>query len=111
MGNTVTAVYSRNRISITRALHQYDYGQKLLFEEFELGESFEVHFANSKESEVIVKTGAENAVDIPDCCLKSGNDIIAWLYAHTGDEDGETAYTIYIPVIRRASIPAEGGGC
>lgn len=105
MSHYVTATYSDKRITITRALHQYDYGQTLVLDGFLYDGEFEVHFANSREDEVIVAQGADSEVQIPDACLESGNDIVAWVFGHTAESDGETTYTIYIPVHKRGNIP------
>jgi hypothetical protein len=46
--------------------------------------------------------GNADGVDIPDACLTSGEPIYAWVFLHTGEDDGETEYTVSIPVIARA---------
>ena len=105
MSNTVTATYSNTKVSVTRALHQYDYGQKLVLDGFDMEDGFEAHFANSEEETAIVKTGRNNEVLIPNQVLKSGQDIICWIYGHSFLWDGETVYTVHIPVIKRSEAP------
>ena len=104
MGNTVLVKYYRSRWTVTRALTQYDYGQVLEFDEgFELGETYDVHFANygDMDRETVVVTGDANGAAIPDTCLEHGSDILAWIYVHSGEDDGESVYRIIIPVMKR----------
>jgi hypothetical protein len=101
MSNFVVAKYSKTKRSVTRALTQYDRGQILVFEGFELPEEYEVHFANSTSQKATSVIGNVNGVQIPDRYLRTGENIIAWLYTHSGLYSGESAYTIYIPVLKR----------
>lgn len=103
--NTVTAYHSANGFSKINALHQYDYGQTLRFEGFNLPDAYEVHFSNDQHSgKSTTAIGNKDGVLIPDIYLTTGRDVWAWLFLHAGEDDGETVYTIQIPVIRRASI-------
>lgn len=88
----------------TRPLYRYDYGQILSIENLELPEVFEVHFSNSPNGSSTTQIGRDNQVDIPDMYLQSGNPVYAWIFLHTGQDDGETVYYIKIPVKNRASI-------
>lgn len=86
----------------TATIWQYDYGQVLVIDGFELPEYYEVHFADSNGVEAMVQIGTADGVSIPDDLLRSGNDIMAYVYLHTGDADGETVKVIHIPVSKRA---------
>lgn len=88
----------------TRALYQYDYGQKLKFLDLNLPEAYEVHFSNYDRGEATVTVATSNEVAIPDVYLQTGLNIFVWLYLHAGQNDGETEYMLIIPVIRRAAI-------
>lgn len=100
--NQVTATFNSCGYSSTASLYQYDYGQKLVFDGFDLPAAFEVHFSNGLAEDATTQIGADNAVDIPDAYLLTGKNISAWIYLHTGNDDGETTYFIEIPVTERA---------
>lgn len=101
--NIVIALFSGNWKTKTSRLWQYDYGRILQIVGLELPEFFEVHFSNSEDCD-IAKTaiGNDNIVTIPDEYFISGKDIYAWIYLHSGEDDGETKYMITIPINRRA---------
>ena len=101
--NIVIALFSGNWKTKTSRLWQYDYGRILQIVGLELPEFFEVHFSNSEDCD-IAKTaiGNDNIVKIPDEYFISGKDIYAWIYLHSGEDDGETKYMITIPINRRA---------
>ena len=100
--NIVHATFGSIREAITRAIHQYDYGQVLRFVGITLPPTYEVHFSNSKTGTARTAIGDENGVTIPEYYTQSGADIYAWVYLHTGQNDGETVYTVRIPVKPRA---------
>lgn len=106
MSKVVCATWSRTKQSVTRALHQYDYGMRLTFSGFDLepDDEVEVHFANKGSEDSIVQFGNGSGVLIPDECLKPGTDIDAYVYCHERRCDGETVYHIMIPVIKRARV-------
>lgn len=107
--NIVTAPISANRITKTRPLHQYDYGQVLKIVGDDLPELYTVHFSNVlMDGEAIVEAGNADGVPIPDALLETGLTVYAWLYLHTGDSDGETVCTVIIPVIKRSKPTDEG---
>ena len=107
MTNIVTAPIGANRMTKTRSIYQYNYGQVLVLTGIELPPAYEVHFSNSEFGVSKVQIGNSDGVTIPDEYLESGADIYAWLYLHTGADDGETVYKILIPVEKRASISPE----
>lgn len=107
---TFGTLFGRSRSAVAaRSLHQWDYGQVLQFFGIDLPELYSVHFSNLPlGGEAIVEVGNAEGVPIPDALLETGLPIYAWVYLHTGDSDGETAYTVTIPVIKR-SEPTDGG--
>lgn len=100
--NQVTAYFSPCGGSKTRSLYQWDYGQELVFDGFDLPSTFEVHFANEFGGDSVTQIASDNVVTIPDMLLTSGANVYAWIFLHTGDADGETVYYIEIPVMERA---------
>ena len=96
--------YSSNGYTKTRAAYQYDYGQVLRLEGFPEGmlpDPFEVHFSVGNG---LAKTqiGTDSAVSVLDECLERYGTIAAWLFLHDTASDGETKYTIEIPVRSRS---------
>lgn len=102
--NIVTALLRPGGVTTTRPLYQYDYGQILRFTGQELPAAYEVHFANDGAASSTTSIGGPDGVQIPDAYLQSGAAIRAWLYLHTGPDDGETRFEVYIPVKTRAAI-------
>lgn len=102
MSNIVTALYNDTGRARTRPLYRYDYGQVLKIYGTTLPETYEVHFSNSVRDEAVTVTGNVNGVEVPDACLMDGRPVYAWLYMHTGEDDGETVFHITIPVIDRS---------
>lgn len=109
MSNIVTAVFSPGcrEALIEDGIFQWDYGQVLQFVGIDLPETYEVHFANPGSPEAAPQIGSADGVKIPDAVLTSGGPINAWVFLHTGEDDGETVYQVTIPVIRR---PKPGDG-
>jgi hypothetical protein len=102
MNNIITAVFGGRREARTRALYQWDYGIILQFIGPALPVVYEVHFSASPTGEAAVVIGDEDGVAIPDEYLTTAGILYAWVYLHTGDSDGETRYTVTIPVTFRA---------
>lgn len=101
----VYARFHKNGFFMTRAVYQYDYGQVLDISEFpNLPDSFEMHYATKGETESLLQFGSNGVVPIPDILLQNPATVIAWLYLHDGESDGETRYVIEIPVRPRAEI-------
>ena len=102
-GNVVTASFQDGRITLTAPLWQYDYGQILRFTGVSLPETYEVHFSNTKDrGNAKTAIGNANGVFIPDEFLTTGGSVFAWVFLHTGEDDGETEYRARIPVNKRA---------
>ena len=94
--------YSAGGYTKARAAYQYDYGQVLELEGFpELPSSFEMHFSIGG-GQAITRIGTDGTVAIPNVCLERYGTATAWLFLHDAVTDGETKYTIEIPVRGRA---------
>lgn len=106
MSNVVNA-HVRGTTCGTTPLYQYDYGQILKIHGVELPDAYEVHFSNTQNGNATVSIGNADGVQIPDIYLRSGAPVYAWIYLHTGEDDGETKYLITIPVIGRAAITGD----
>ena len=106
---TLHAVFTRNQNEVTTSeLFQWDIGQQLCIEGLSgIDENTEVHFANNRMIQAIVKTGTfeDNAltVDIPNEFLQSGGVIHgrAWVYVNENTAVGQTIRTINIPIVPR----------
>lgn len=101
MDYNYTSANLANRRQITTApLYQYDYGQILQISGIDLPDTFEVHFSvNNQPTKTVM--GSNGEVVIPDYCLTVGSAITAYIFLHSGADDGETEYVIKIPVTRR----------
>ena len=105
--NILKVVFGANRTSMenyarSASLWQYDYGQKLLIEGVTLPMAYEVHFSNKRHGNSVTVIGDDTGVNIPDEMLLSGQDVYAWVYLHSTENDGETEYMVTIPVNKRA---------
>lgn len=102
MSNILEAKFQEDQTFVTTTrLWQYDYGQILKIEGLVLPSTFEVHFANAKDSATVTQIGQGRQVVIPDSLLQTGNQIFAYIYLHNTVNDGETVYKITIPVVSR----------
>lgn len=102
--NIVTASFGAQKKVTTRTVYQYDYGMLLKVVGLELPEYYEIHFCNVNDTETIAKDSNPDGVLIPNEMLKAGKSIIAYIFIHTGDNDGETVAQITIPVIGRPRV-------
>lgn len=98
--NEITADFSGgSRFAETESLWQWDYGQVLIVSGIpDLPSYFETHFASKGDAETITALGQDGRVEIPNQLLEKNAGIVAYIYLHTGSEDGETEYRILIPV-------------
>lgn len=108
MSKKVIVTYSKSKQSVSRVLHQYDYGQVLVFEGDEFQELNEFHFSNEGDKQTTVVFGNNRGVRIPDKYLKTGKDIIVYAYSHVRACDGESVYKVLIPVEERGAIEDQG---
>lgn len=103
MSNIIIAEFDNSNYILTSPVYQYDYGLVLKINGIDLPDVYEVHFSNlefSGESETSI--GDSKGVEIPNTYLTSGEYIYAWLFLHTGENDGEVEFKIEIPVRKRA---------
>jgi hypothetical protein len=102
MNITTVSFGAGDTIAISEeSLYQYDYGQILQIEGLDLPTVYTVDFCNSGDSDTMPMIGDANGVTIPDDFLRTGKNINAFIWLHTGDADGETEYKIVIPVAPR----------
>lgn len=100
--NIVKASFVFGKSTKTRGLHQWDYGQVLQFEGLSLPSAYTVHFANQPMGgNAKTQVGGPDGVDIPDEYLTTGLPVYAWVFLHAGADDGETMYSVTIPVTKR----------
>ena len=104
--NRITiATYSATGRTMTNSVYQHSYGQILRLEGFEnLPDPFEIHFSAQINGEAIPRIGTDGAVAIPDELVEQRQPIFAWLFLHDTEDDGETVYTIEIPIKARAKM-------
>lgn len=102
--NTIAVRFNQGHTARTKTIYQYDYGQLLVFPELELPEHYEVHFAKDLNADSLTVLGDLTGVLIPDKFLTEPGFIYAWIYLHTGENDGETVYSITIPIAQRSPI-------
>lgn len=100
--NVLTVKFGTSHTVTADALWQYDYGQILKMTGVELPLAYEVHFAKYGDAASVTQIGDADGVDIPDSLLQTPGEILAWLYLHEGESDGETLFQITIPVQLRA---------
>ena len=91
----------------TAPVWQGDYGIILQLEGVELPPVFETHFTDVSQGPAVAAVGTDGAVAIPDTLLQGTKDIVAFIYLHTGENDGETVLQITIPLLRRAEVSGE----
>lgn len=100
--NEITATFTNGReATVTDEVYQYNYGMRLIISGVELTETYEVQFCNDGDEFTITSVGDETGVDIPDQYFISGKSIYGYVYLHTSEDDGVTAYRVFIPIIRR----------
>lgn len=102
MTNIIAASFGGATVCRTSPAYQYDYGQLLTFPDLELPTAFECHFSNTERGTSVTQIGENNVVTIPDTMFQTGAYIYAWVFLHTGGDDGETEYMAVIPILKRA---------
>ena len=101
--NIINAKFREGRETAwTSEQWQWDYGQILIFEGLDLPVAYEVHFSNEGVGGTsTTQIGDADGVAIPDTYFTTGETIYAWVYLHEGNDDGETEYSVVIPVKKR----------
>ena len=102
MNNIAVAKFSDSVYTVSTPLWRYDYGQVLKIEGLPLPDPFEVHFSHAPVGTAKYQIGRNGQVTIPDEFLTKSGFAYAWIFLHTGEDDGETRYQIKIPVRERA---------
>ena len=105
--NIIVASDWHGELCRTAPVWQGDYGIILRIEEMALPSVFEVHFTDVSQGPAVTAVGADGEVEIPAALLQGTKDIIAYIYLHTGEADGETVLQITIPLNRRAGVTDE----
>ena len=83
--------------------YQYDYGQILKFDGADLPFAYQVDFSNTPvRGEAKSSIGDADGVEIPDEYFLSGENIYAWVFLHTGLDDGETVWAVVIPIKKKS---------
>lgn len=98
--NIITAVVNpANDVTVTTPIYRPDYGQMMLISGLELPTAYQVFFANSNEYSDTAKgvIGDVNGVEIPTEYISSGQTVYAWLFLHTGTDDGEVTHRFILP--------------
>ena len=84
----------------TDAVFQWSYGQKLVFENADgLPRVFEVHFCCIGDMETETRICEDGSVSVPDALLEIGRPVMAYVYLHSGEEDGETVISAALAAI------------
>lgn len=101
--NIIYLYFKGKHLITSKSQYQYNHGQCLYFADLNLPQAFEVHFSNKDRGESKTQIGSNKLVEIPDEYFWSGAlQIYAWVYLHSGTDDGETIYEVKIPLIKRA---------
>lgn len=100
----VEACFGGGLSTKTRSLYQYDYGQVLIFPDLVTPLTYQVQFCNSGDTQTIEAIGNADGVAIPDDVLRTGTYINVYVFLHDTETDGETRYTVIIPVNRRPEM-------
>ena len=101
--NIIYLYFKGKHLITSKSQYQYNHGQYLYFADLDLPQTFEVHFSNKDRGDSKPQIGSNKLVEIPDEYYWSGALMIyAWIYLHTGKDDGETIYEVRIPLIKRA---------
>lgn len=101
--NIIYLYFKGKHLITSKSQYQYNHGQYLYFADLNLPQAFEVHFSNKQRGESKTQIGSNKLVEIPDEYFWNGAlEIYAWVYLHSGADDGETIYEVKIPLIKRA---------
>ena len=105
-GNIINAAFCGTSYITTRPAWLIDYGMVLKLSGIELPEVYEVDFANSKNETATRVLGGPDGVTIPDQYFLAphAQQIFAWLYLHTGEDDGYTKIQVTIPINKRPDV-------
>ena len=101
MSNEITA-YFKGTSGVSESVYQFDYGMIMIIDGPDLTAPFEVHFEHTGGVDAVTAIGQDNRVAIPNACLALPGRVTAYIYDHTGQHDGQTAYVVRFQVMNRA---------
>ena len=104
MANYVTATFTGGETkAVATGLWQWDYGQTLRVEGLNLPRTLEVHFHQRTRQWLMygVTVDGVMTVSIPNEFLQYAQPVVAYIYLHDAETDGETQYEITLPVVAR----------
>lgn len=104
MDNIITVTFGAMKSVKACPAWLVDHGMILRFAGLDLPAAYEVHFSNSKTTPAKTAIGNADGVVIPDEYFHNAERIYAWLYLHTGEDDGWTAYEVEIPLRQRPEV-------
>ncbi len=93
--------FKKGTKAVAKEQFQYNYGEKLIFDDVDLPEYYEVHFANMKSGDAKKVIGDATGAIIPQEYFKPGQIIYAWVF-FSNETSGKTVYEIVIPISQRA---------
>ena len=103
MSNIIVATFTDGcTTAVTEAIYEGDYGMILQFAGLDLPYVYTVNFGNEAVSPLAHSMiGNADGVEIPNQLLTESGHIMAWVFLHTGEDDGETEYAVTIPVLEK----------
>lgn len=103
MSNIIVATFVDGcTTAVTEAIYEGDYGMILQFAGLDLPDVYTVNFGNEAVSPLAHSMiGNADGVEIPNQLLTESGHIMAWVFLHTGEDDGETEYAVTIPVLEK----------
>ena len=104
MANYVTAIFTGGETkAVATGLWQWDYGQTLRVEGLNLPRTLEVHFHQRTRQWLMygVTVDGVMTVSIPNEFLQYAQPVVAYIYLHDTETDGETQYEVTLPVVAR----------
>lgn len=93
--------FKKGTKAVAKEQFQYNYGEKLIFDDVDLPEYYEVHFANARSGDAKKVIGDATGAVIPQEYFKPGQIIYAWVF-FSNETSGKTVYEIVIPIAHRA---------
>lgn len=103
MSNIIVATFVDGcTTAVTEAIYEGDYGMILQFAGLDLPDVYTVNFGNEAVSPLAHSMiGNADGVEIPNQLLTESGHVMAWVFLHTGEDDGETEYAVTIPVLEK----------
>ena len=105
--NIIVADMKQKNKCYTKTVYQYNYGMVLQIINYDLPETYEVHFSNTKTGVAKSQLGSVAGVRIPGEYFIPGQYIYAWIFTHPTEGSGVTVAEITIPISDRAKYTDE----